>query len=306
MKHSKNESGPAATKVQLTPDDGIFELPGVEPAWVWVHTCPTPDCSCRDALILATHEGRDLLLERGSAIHDAWNAGNDYSDEAAALDDLIVFYIDIDTGEASTPTDYEALELAAHPHIASFATRIDGDLLDAMGRLWYRAKGRPIPEQNVLPAAQLKINGWQRDDMLAWDDIYTGVRYDLFAFDGRVYEAADMYCPKPECACGEVTIHFDTIMPRGAPSPGRVIVQRSGATEMEPHKNGRVRLEQLWAAYCRRHPNHVARFERRYPVVKRIGAQMVPAPPAVSAKVGRNEACPCGSGRKYKKCCGAG
>ena len=23
-------------------------------------------------------------------------------------------------------------------------------------------------------------------------------------------------------------------------------------------------------------------------------------------KVGRNDACPCGSGKKYKKCCGAG
>jgi len=26
--------------------------------------------------------------------------------------------------------------------------------------------------------------------------------------------------------------------------------------------------------------------------------------PAVSTKVGRNEPCPCGSGKKYKKCCG--
>jgi len=27
--------------------------------------------------------------------------------------------------------------------------------------------------------------------------------------------------------------------------------------------------------------------------------------PAVSQKIGRNEACPCGSGKKYKKCCGS-
>ncbi|MFT9447432.1 SEC-C metal-binding domain-containing protein [Gluconobacter japonicus] len=26
--------------------------------------------------------------------------------------------------------------------------------------------------------------------------------------------------------------------------------------------------------------------------------------PAMSTKVGRNEPCPCGSGKKYKKCCG--
>jgi preprotein translocase subunit SecA len=29
------------------------------------------------------------------------------------------------------------------------------------------------------------------------------------------------------------------------------------------------------------------------------------ASPAKSQKVGRNDLCPCGSGKKYKKCCGA-
>ena len=28
------------------------------------------------------------------------------------------------------------------------------------------------------------------------------------------------------------------------------------------------------------------------------------AAPAASPKVGRNDPCPCGSGKKYKKCCG--
>lgn len=30
-----------------------------------------------------------------------------------------------------------------------------------------------------------------------------------------------------------------------------------------------------------------------------------PAPPSRAVKIGRNEPCPCGSGRKYKRCCGA-
>jgi len=30
------------------------------------------------------------------------------------------------------------------------------------------------------------------------------------------------------------------------------------------------------------------------------------AAPAAGRKVGRNDPCPCGSGRKYKKCCGSG
>ena len=28
--------------------------------------------------------------------------------------------------------------------------------------------------------------------------------------------------------------------------------------------------------------------------------------PRVAVKIGRNDPCPCGSGRKYKRCCGAG
>jgi hypothetical protein len=31
--------------------------------------------------------------------------------------------------------------------------------------------------------------------------------------------------------------------------------------------------------------------------------EFLPAQPAQSSKVGRNDPCPCGSGKKYKKCC---
>ena len=34
------------------------------------------------------------------------------------------------------------------------------------------------------------------------------------------------------------------------------------------------------------------------------GDKSIVRKPAVSNKVGRNDPCPCGSGKKYKKCCG--
>ena len=254
--------------------------------------------------MLATHEGRDLLLERGAAVREAWTAGADFSKVAATLDDVIVFFMDIDTAEVSTLIDDEPLNLAAHPRIADIATRIDGDLLDSIGQLWYRSKGLPDSDQAVLLAKEIEIKGWSRGQMLAWDEIFTHVRQDLYVHEGRLYEAAEMYCSTPDCACGEVSIYFGTLRPRGAPSPGRIVVQRSGAAQIEPHKNGRERLEQLWAAFRRRHPNHLARFARRYPTIKRISAKIVVTQPAVSTKFGRNDSCPRGSGKKYKKCCG--
>ena len=303
MKHGKNDSL-TARNVRLAPDDGVFELAGAEPAWIWVHTCPKPTCSCRSALVLATHDGRELLLERGAAVRDAWNTQTNYSRVAAALDDLIVFHIDIDTVEISSPIDDEPCNLGAHPRIADIAMRIDGGLLESIGQLWYRGKGWPDPEQKVLLATEIKIKGWQRGEMLAWDDVCTGVRQDYYVLDGRLYEAVEMYCPVPDCECGEVLIHFETLRPRGAPSYGRVMVKRSGETEIQPNKNGRDRLEQLWTAFQKRHPNHLARFARRHPIMKSIGARIVATPLAMSPKVGRNDSCPCGSGKKYKMCCG--
>lgn len=43
--------------------------------------------------------------------------------------------------------------------------------------------------------------------------------------------------------------------------------------------------------------NRLGHFGSQYPEE--------PAPPEQRAKVGRNEPCPCGSGLKFKQCCGA-
>ena len=48
--------------------------------------------------------------------------------------------------------------------------------------------------------------------------------------------------------------------------------------------------EALWAVYD------------LHDIAKSLGPRVAPA---VSDKVGRNDPCPCGSGKKYKKCCGA-
>jgi uncharacterized protein len=45
--------------------------------------------------------------------------------------------------------------------------------------------------------------------------------------------------------------------------------------------------------------------EHRLASIKQAGIAAQPNPFAGTPKVGRNDPCPCGSGRKYKRCCGA-
>lgn len=69
-----------------------------------------------------------------------------------------------------------------------------------------------------------------------------------------------------------------------------------------------------WSALRSAHPDWLAPFARLgddwesaiTPAVIRINAHWHPqagAPASKAAKVGRNDPCPCGSGKKFKKCC---
>ena len=303
MIHTENQSS-NLEPVRLAADEGVFELAGSPPTWISVFTCPTPGCQCRSALVLGTDSGRETLLERAVSVRNAWNSNSDYRQEAAQLDDLVAFFVDIDTADVSSLTSENPISLKEHPSIAAVAQRIDGDLLDSIGSQWYRGKDLPDPEQRLLDLSAAKLIDWLPGNMVAWTEI-CDVRQDLYVLDGRRYEASEMYCPIPTCDCAEVFIGFDQPNRRGAPSAGHVVVTGSGAAELFPRRNGSDRLQRLWNAFRQRHPNYLARFERRYPKIKTVGELSLNRPILAAPKIGRNQACPCGSGKKYKRCCGA-
>lgn len=281
------------------PDNGVFKLAGTPPVWMLAHTCRTPDCPCRIAKIMASHEGEQALLRHQDAYHEAMQGGRDFVVDASA--DLLLFDLDIDSAAVFALRGTEPLDLALHPAIAAVAERIDGDVLESLGRLWYRGKGWPDPEESALRAQTFEVEGWKPGQRLGWDEVCYGVRMDIYDIDGVSYDAMDFYCPTPSCACGEVIIHFAA--PDGIESPGDVIVHLSGKVDMDANKNGHALLVRLWDAYRQRHTNHVARLSQRNRTMKSVGERIAAKQPVVSHKVGRNEPCPCGSGKKYKKCC---
>jgi len=54
----------------------------------------------------------------------------------------------------------------------------------------------------------------------------------------------------------------------------------------------------------RRNHHERARFSRVKQQWFFVSGDLIKDPPANTSKIGRNEPCPCGSGSKYKKCCG--
>ena len=69
---------------------------------------------------------------------------------------------------------------------------------------------------------------------------------------------------------------------------------------------GRTDLEEVAKKIRRVPPDAVAEYARIGRSIQQVLSKHGgPAESATALKVGRNDSCPCGSGRKYKKCCGA-
>ena len=69
---------------------------------------------------------------------------------------------------------------------------------------------------------------------------------------------------------------------------------------------GRSDLEGAAKLFRRVFPGALAEFARLGRSIHKVLIdRAVKAEPRVHVKVGRNDPCPCGSGRKYKKCCGS-
>jgi hypothetical protein len=296
-------SGRRTTTPTLAPDDGLFELPGIGPLWVWAHTCPDQHCNCRDALILASDESREALLTRGLPVREAWQAGQGYVDIAARIEGLTSFILNID---AVTVADLYGNPLTvadADSRIAAMVDRIHSDVLDEIARLWYIGKGYPDQRKLVLGAKTIAISPWQEGDMVAYLDVFKWARRDQYVFDDEpeIFQVFDGYCINPGCNCGKVVVQFCQLEVEGeSQAVGEIEIDPSGTFALESEPKCEAILDRLWATFRKRHPAYPAYFAQRNADMKCIGKKREAFH---RPKIGRNEPCPCGSGKKYKKCC---
>ena len=145
------------------------------------------------------------------------------------------------------------------------------------------------------------------------------------------YVLVEHYCVDPKCDCRRVVIG----MFLGAPPPRQVAtinhafdVPTDGEPQtfldpLNPQSDRSEPLLGLFLEMLKNDPTYIDRLKRHYRMVKEAAAD--PNHPAYRTmrdvvtkdpgylgprtvvrsdkKVGRNDPCPCGSGKKYKKCC---
>lgn len=165
---------------------------------------------------------------------------------------------------------------------------------------------------------------WDPSRLISYGGIVPCSRPLLFSLEGQTWQAMDDYCVNPPCTCNEAHLTFRT-WPEGAPwgpsvhgdtlGTGPVAclsLPGPGWTSVKAPAAGFPTLDHLMTALEGAWPSLRQVLATRRGIIRRLAAvplarpgfRFEPHTPTHSTKVGRNEPCPCGSGKKFKRCCG--
>ena len=258
-------------------------------------TCPDPACPCSDMTLLVAPVA-DRTVRALVAGDDLPFDGFSYAFAS----------VDLETGEVRA--DPAGLGLPASDEaIARIRRALDGELLD---ELWDRRSRTKGIEQRI-DTAELVADG-----PVFAGSVFADERPDVYVLDGRRFWVDDVHCIEPGCDCGYLGLD---VAEEPALDDADGEFRSIGDIELDddgtpigrtaPPEHGPL-LDRIWEAVRGRHDvasRYPARRRRLLELRGREPARAPappPPPPPAPPRVGRNEPCPCGSGKKHKKCCG--
>lgn len=187
------------------------------------------------------------------------------------------------------------------------ASEMDGDLLDLLHRFLARAKGYPQEQ----PSTNIDLDVVEGDHLVGLDELFEGVRSDEYLLANHRHWAGLFLCPMPGCDCREAHVVFFDEETESGDAVGSVLLDLGGNEGFEVQRTSPECgapddvVRQLWSLFERRHQvgPYLRRREARFKAVGQTLCRPVAKPVRAVPSPGRNEPCPCGSGRKFKKCC---
>jgi hypothetical protein len=178
-------------------------------------------------------------------------------------------------------------------------------------RAWFHERWSRVRGQAGDPAYPAGAVPEGIDGMVFFSEVFP-YEFDLTVVHDRyLYLADDQYCMQPACTCDEFATHFVDLSNRTPRAQTIGYVRTSVRHLQAPNAHGPPRVRHLWRALLDSYGADRLRdrFQRMRSVARERAAatSRVPGPHVAptAANVGRNTSCPCGSGRKLKRCCGA-
>ena len=273
-----------------------------------INFCPNPGCPCRDAQVMlkrATHDLEQVEEFADGLVRCHYPADADDADAARRTRADVDFDLATGTIETLSGKTHDAALVAWFKEVAK-----DPEVVQFLQRRLVKVRG-PTP-----PPPDLDPRDWKPGAMLSYCEVFADVPDDSFGHGGRWFDVVDLHCIEPDCGCDEAVLLFMEIPPDAPPDEavdlGAVHVNAAtgAATEFDPDENADPGLlHAAWDALCATHRTVIWLGDRRQRL-REVGPEILRRwrernARRVAPAVGRNDPCPCGSGRKFKKCHGA-
>ncbi|WP_413910299.1 YecA family protein [Desulfobacula sp.] len=121
----------------------------------------------------------------------------------------------------------------------------------------------------------------------------------------------DQFCLLPKCSCSDTILDIVPIKEidkESEPLCALTLKYNKKRWETAENFSPSIKLETIRHAIEEQQPDFYKRLHTRHEKLKSIylscrQKNYLPLQPAKTLKVGRNDPCPCGSGKKHKKCC---
>jgi len=146
-------------------------------------------------------------------------------------------------------------------------------------------------------------------ELVAYSEILPhGRKFFVESSDGTIL-LDEQYCLRRGCDCDRVAACFIPIKDgkQSGESAMAEVHYRTGKVKPAEQGSFTQAPTELFRVFLEMYPDILKQFSKRHKQLNLLyGSYMRrhnPAPAKLSQKIGRNEPCPCGSGKKFKKCC---
>jgi hypothetical protein len=214
--------------------------------------------------------------------------------------------IHIDSAKVSVPAD-TPLEKHDQYFFRWLTREVKGHFFEVMKRRWRAAK-----KVNRDRWRNEDWSWWEPGLVVGWDEVFPDDPYFVFDISGTRYWARDLYCINPGCPCKDITLsftEFDEEEKSKELGAVGIDLKQFRLDGIQAIGTSAEKLTQIWQKF-QKETGVKKTLKARQKEMKIIGKEIAKLSinnrsqglKSVS-KVGRNDPCPCGSGKKYKKCC---
>lgn len=256
-----------------------------------VSVCPSPTCGCRVIQLNLSQVG---------------SAGADTMSRAG--------YVKIDLSDKSIePMKKDNAPLDALRFAKRFLACLDDEDFDLLSKKHFEMKNRLTEEADPAGIdAYFDFRNIERYGVMSgYNNVLPFADHLHATLAGKTYRIMDHYCLRPHCLCADANLSvMDVEEPGGRGKEVSCIgvnyekkswkVVADGSLAFDPDMLRSALENEVADLYETLRTRHV-RLKTIYAFskMKHLGAMQ----PSGSPKVGRNDLCPCGSGKKFKKCC---